>query len=100
MIDDGTQREGEHAIMLSGAPQILAQTILDTLRERILVLDVALRVNMANRSFYRTFRVKPEEAESRLIYELGDGQWNIPKLRVLLEEVCFDYRTASMPIVT
>ncbi len=74
--------------MLSGAPQILAQTILDTLREPILVLDVALRVKMANRSFYRTFRVKPEETENKLIYELGDGQWNIPKLRVLLEEVC------------
>jgi PAS domain-containing protein len=85
MIDDGTQRGREQAVMLSGAPQILAQTILDTLREPILVLDVALRVNMANRSFYRTFRVKPEETENRLIYELGDGQWNIPKLRVLLE---------------
>jgi PAS domain-containing protein len=100
MIDDGTQREGEHAIMLSGAPQILEQTILDTLREPILVLDGALRVNMANRSFYRTFRVKSEETENKLFCELGDGQWNIPKLRVLLEEVCFGDRTASMPIVT
>ena len=86
--------------MPSGAPPILAQTILDTLREPILVLDVALRVKMVNRSFYRTFRVKPEETESKLIYELGDGQWNIPKLRALLEEICFDDRTASMPIVT
>jgi light-regulated signal transduction histidine kinase (bacteriophytochrome) len=68
---------------------MLAQTILDTLREPILVLDVALRVNMANRSFFRTFRVKPEETENKLIYELGDGQWNIPKLRALLEEICF-----------
>ena len=73
--------------MLSGAPPMLAQTILDTLREPILVLDVALRVKTANRSFYRTFRVKPEETENKLIYELGHGQWNIPKLRVLLEEV-------------
>jgi len=100
MIDDGTQREREHGVILSGAPQILAQTILDTLREPILVLDVALRVKMVNRSFYRTFRVKPEETENKHIYDLGDGQWNIPKLRVLLEEVCFDDRTASMPIVT
>jgi PAS domain S-box-containing protein len=89
MVDDGTQRGREHAVMLSGAPQILAQTILDTLREPILVLDVALRVNMANRPFYRTFRVKPEETEGKHIYELGDGQWNIPKLRALLEEICF-----------
>jgi PAS domain S-box-containing protein len=88
MIDDGTQRGREHAVMLSGAPQILAQTFLDTLREPILVLDVALRVKMVNRSFYRTFRVKPEETEDKLIYELGDGQWNIPKLRLLLEEIC------------
>jgi signal transduction histidine kinase len=87
MIDDGTKRGREHAVMLSGAPQILAQTILDTLREPILLLDRALRVNMANRSFYRTFRVKPEQTEDKLIYELGDGQWNIPKLRVLLEAV-------------
>jgi PAS domain-containing protein len=100
IIDDGTQREGEHAIMLSGAPQMLAQTILDTLREPILVLDVALRVKMANRSFYRTFRVRPEGTESKLIYELGDGQWNIPKPRVLLGKICFGDRTASMPIVT
>jgi PAS domain S-box-containing protein len=89
MIDDSTQREGEHAVMLSGAPQMLAQTILDTLREPLMVLDVALRVKMVNRSFCRTFRVKPEETESKLIYELGDGQWNIPKLRALLGEICF-----------
>jgi len=88
MIDGGTKREREHAVRLSQAPEILAQTILDTLRESILVLDVALRVKMANRSFYRTFRVKPEETENKHIYELGDGQWNIPKLRALLEEVC------------
>src|SRR5208337_2781184 len=88
MIDGGTNREREHAVRLSEAPQILAQTILDTLREPILVLDVALRVKMANRSFYRTFRVKPEETENKIIYELGDGQWNIPKLRALLGEVC------------
>jgi PAS domain S-box-containing protein len=75
--------------MPSGEPQILAQTILDTLREPLLVLDVALRVKTANRSFCRTFRVEREETENKLIYELGDGQWNIPKLRLLLEEICF-----------
>lgn len=92
MIDDGTQREGEHAIMLPGVPQILAQAILDTLREPILVLDDALRVKMVNRSFYRTFRITPEGTENKLIYELGDGQWNIPKLRALLEEICFGHQ--------
>lgn len=88
MSDDVTERERDNAVMLSGEPQILAQTILDTLREPILVLDSALKVKTANKSFYRTFRVKPEATEHKLIYELGDGQWNIPKLRVLLEEVC------------
>jgi hypothetical protein len=100
MIDDGTKRKREHAVRLSQAPQILAQPILDTLREPVLVLDVTLRAKMANRSFYRTFRVRPEGTESKLICELGDDQWNIPKSRVLLEKVCFGDRTASMPIVT
>ena len=94
MIDGGTKRKREHAARSSQAPQILAQTILDTLREPILVLDVALRVKMANRSFYRTFRVKPGETENKIIYELGDDQWNIPKLRALLEEVC----SGDMPV--
>ncbi len=85
-----TKSRREHAQRPSAAAQILAQTILDTLREPILILDVALRVKMANRPFYRTFQVKPEETENKLVYELGDGQWNIPKLRVLLDKVCVD----------
>lgn len=89
-----TKSKREHAESLSAVPQILAQTILDTMREPLLILDVALRVKMANRSFYRTFRVKPEETENKLIFELGDGQWNIPKLRLLLDKVCVD----DMPI--
>ena len=89
-----TKREREHAVTLSGAPPILPQTILDTLREPILVLDAGLRVKMANRSFYRTFRVKPEETEDKLIYELGNGQ-SIPRLRVLLAEVCSGGRQAE-----
>ncbi len=80
--------------LVSGAPQILAQTILDTLRQPLLVLDVALRVIMSNRSFCRIFQAKPEETEGRLIYELGDGEWNIPKLRVLMEEVS----SGDMPV--
>src|SRR5579864_6153224 len=73
-----TKSRREHARRPSAAAQFLAQTILDTLREPILILDVALRVKMANRPFYQTFRVKPEETENKLVYELGDGQWNIP----------------------
>lgn len=61
--------------------------IVDTVREPLLVLDSSLRVISANRFFYRTFKVKPEETEKQHIYDLGDGQWNIPKLRELLEDI-------------
>ena len=65
----------------------LAQAIVDTVREPILVLDKDLRVIAASRSFYSAFKVGPEYTQGRLLYELGDGQWDIPKLRVLLEKV-------------
>ncbi len=64
-----------------------AEGIVDTVREPLLVLDTTLRVKSASRSFYRTFRVAPDETENRLVYDLGDGQWDIPRLRTLLEEV-------------
>ena len=53
----------------------------------LLVLDNNLRVVTANESFYRHFQVRPVDTHYRLIYELGNGQWNIPRLRVLLDEV-------------
>jgi chemotaxis protein methyltransferase CheR len=52
-----------------------------------LVLDKDLRVIAASRSFYSVFKVNPEHTQGRPLYELGDGQWDIPKLRVLLEKV-------------
>jgi PAS domain S-box-containing protein len=64
-----------------------AQDIVDTVREPLLMLDTTLRVRSANRAFYQTFQVSPEETENRLIYELGNGQWDIPDLRTLLEDV-------------
>src|SRR5471030_2471544 len=64
-----------------------AQDIVDTVREPLLMLDTTLRVRSANRAFYQTFRVSPAETENRLIYELGNGQWDIPALRTLLEEI-------------
>jgi signal transduction histidine kinase len=51
------------------------------------VLDAGLRVIGANRAFYQAFRVLPEDTQQRLIYELGGGAWNIPRLRELLEGV-------------
>ena len=65
----------------------LAQGIVDTVHEPVLVLDGDLRVIAASRSFYSTFKVKPEDTQGRLLYALGDGQWDIPKLRVLLEKI-------------
>lgn len=53
----------------------------------LLVLDADLRVKRANESFYKHFRVSPPQTENCLVYELGNGQWNIPKLRTFLEEV-------------
>src|ERR1700676_410273 len=64
-----------------------AQDIVDTVREPLLMLDTALRVRSANRAFYQTFHVTSEETENRLIYELGNGQWDIPALRNLLEDI-------------
>jgi chemotaxis protein methyltransferase CheR len=64
-----------------------AQGIVDTVREPVLVLDKELRVIAANRSFYSIFKVSPEHTEGRLLYALGDGQWDIPKLRALLEKI-------------
>lgn len=61
--------------------------IIATLREPFLVLDSALHVVTANQSFYQNFRVTPEETQGRYIYDLGDRQWDIPRLRELLEEV-------------
>jgi len=67
--------------------QVFADAISETAREAILVLDANLRVTHANPAFYRNFGVSRTDTESRAIYDLGDGQWNIPKLRELLEHI-------------
>jgi PAS domain S-box-containing protein len=64
-----------------------AESIVDTVREPLLVLDGDLRIKTASRSFYRTFGVSREETDERLVYEIGNGQWNIPALKKLLEEI-------------
>src|SRR3989339_608843 len=64
-----------------------AESIIDTIREPLLVLDKDLRVVSASRSFYNTFKVKEKETEKKLVYELGNGQWNIPALKTLLTNI-------------
>src|SRR5689334_10412633 len=65
----------------------LAQAIVDTIREPLLVLDKDLRVVTASRSFCSTFSIKCQDVQGRSFYALGDGQWNIPELRLLLESI-------------
>ena len=64
-----------------------ADNIIATLREPFVVLDKSLRVNTANAAFYRDFHVPKEETEGRFVYDLGNGQWDIPQLRTLLSQV-------------
>ena len=63
------------------------EDIVETVREPMLVLSADLRVQRANRSFYRTFKVSPDETVDRLVYDLGNRQWDIPALRKLLDEI-------------
>ncbi len=64
-----------------------AESIIDTVREPLIALDQDLRVVSVSRSFYEVFKVYPEETVGKLIYDLGNKQWNIPKLRELLETI-------------
>jgi nitrogen-specific signal transduction histidine kinase len=66
--------------------QNYAQNIVDTVREPLLILDATLHVHSANRAFDHTFHVSAVETEGHLICELGNGQWDIPDLRTLLED--------------
>ncbi|MEK7479748.1 MAG: hypothetical protein AAB665_00500 [Patescibacteria group bacterium] len=63
------------------------KTVVDVVREPILILDKDLRVMVANESFYRAFQVEAKDTEGTVVYELGNGQWNIPALRKLLEDI-------------
>src|SRR5580692_1467892 len=84
-MEDVTERRRAEADLK--AIETYAQNIVDTVREPLLILDTTLRVRSGNRAFYQTFQVSLEETENRLIYELGNGQWDIPDLRTLLEDI-------------
>lgn len=63
------------------------KTVVDIIREPILILDKKLCVLAANEPFYRIFHVEQKDTEGKFVYELGDGQWNIPQLKKLLETI-------------
>ena len=84
-VSDVTQRQ-RLLFDLEGRREF-AEKLIDSVREGLVVLGWDLRVRSANQSFYNTFQVDRGESEGCLIYELGNGQWNIPHLRKLLEEI-------------
>jgi hypothetical protein len=63
------------------------KTVVDVLREPVLILNKDLEVMAANDCFYRTFKVEKADTEDKLIFQLGSGQWDIPELRRLLEDI-------------
>ena len=77
----------KHAKEQSEELQLYAESIVNTVRESLIVLDGDLRINSVNEAFCKTFETGAEEVVGRRIYEIGDGHWNIPELRELLERV-------------
>jgi two-component system CheB/CheR fusion protein len=67
--------------------QAFTEGIVDTVRQPLIVLDSKLSVRHANEGFLRVFQVSAKEAIGKRIYDLGNGRWNIPRLRELLEEI-------------
>jgi len=89
-IEDGLERtRKELAVIKIAADEVseFAKSIINTVREPLIALDQDLRVVTVSRSFYDFFKVNPEDTIGKLIYNLGNKQWNIPKLRDLLETI-------------
>ena len=88
-IEDITERKRLEDELHQVAAEVHEYTlsIVSTVREPLLVIDADLRVQSASRSFYENFRVTPEGTENRMLYDLGNRQWDIPALRRLLEEI-------------
>ncbi len=82
--DQTEERRAQRAVQEA---RRLAEGIVETVREPLIVLDGSLRVVTANRAFYHTFQVTPQETQGRHVYDLGNRQWDIPDLRRLLEDI-------------
>ena len=89
-IERGLETTRQELVVIKQAADAtsdFAQSVINAVREPLLSLDQDLRVVTVNRSFYDMFKVKPEETIGKLIYDLGNKQWDIPRLRELLEEI-------------
>ena len=95
-----TMQERLQTSLLAEQAHALATSIVETVREPLLVLDGDLRVLSANDAFTDTFQVRSDETVGTLLFELGNGQWNIPALRQLLEEVLPNHATIYDYLVT
>jgi len=84
-MEDATQRKSKQQLIQAALQY--AENIIDTVPMSLLVLKSDLRVTSASRSFYQTFKVTPEATMGQLIYELDNRQWDIPRLRELLEDI-------------
>jgi PAS domain S-box-containing protein len=84
---ENTRKELEVIKITADEVSEYAESIINTVREPLIALDQDLRVVSVSRSFYEFFKVNPEETVGQLIYDLGNKQWDIPKLRELLETI-------------
>src|SRR5713226_7837585 len=84
MVDIDALKRSEQEIKVA---RDYAEAILRKAPVPLLVLQADLRVSLANESFYRLFKTEPNETEGQMVYDLGNGQWNFPRLRQLLEDI-------------
>ena len=84
LVEIDALKRSEQAI---AAARDHAEAIIRTTRDPLLILNPDLRIHTANEAFYRTFKVSPAQSEGRLIYDLGNREWDIPQLRHLLEDI-------------
>jgi len=84
---DESETERKRADVAAREARKYAESIVQTVREPLVVLDIDLKVLSVNRSFYNTFKVTPDETIGNFIYDLGNRQWNIPRLRTLFEDI-------------
>jgi PAS domain S-box-containing protein len=77
----------KHSLQVAEDSRDYAEEIVEIIREPLIVLSADLRIERANKAFYRIFQLAPEDTEGRLVYELDNNQWDISPLRHLLEDI-------------